>query len=921
MNKVAVRIFYPADPVGVVPGGIDTFIRGIVKSAPPELSFSLVGMTTDTEARPVGQWTRCAVGTGGQGSFDFFPVVAVADAGGRGRLPLSLRFTAGAWRHRAQLLRDFDVFDFHRPEPSLLYLGDTRPKNAFFHQDPKTIANAASDNLWRRLPAGYEQLESRAARQFASAWCVRESGVATLKQRYPALAETLAFLPTWVDADVFYPATDNGRQTLREQWSRELGISTQQPWIVFVGRLDTQKNPQLLLEAFSKLRQNGRDAVLLMVGDGVLRLELTRQAQAAKLTAHIRFLGLKPPFEIARLLQAADLFALTSAYEGMPMALLEALGCGTPAVVTDVGEVQRVVTHGSNGIIVSRPGAEAFAQGLQQALTAGAAWRSAAVAAVQAFQPATVLAPVYANYLALGQAGAHVRQTAAQQDANAGMTRQRETVVGMPIDVLPRGAVVAQLVRWSRDRQSRAVFFCNVHSAVLARRDPSHRQTLHSADLVVPDGAPIAWTLRRKGHVRQDRVDGPGTMWRVCDVARERGIKVGLYGATPQTLQALQAAMLKRFPGLKISYVHAPPFRAATAAEDAAVCRDIEAAGVGLLFVGLGCPKQERWIAEHRGRVPAVMLGLGAAFDFHAGVVGRAPSWMRNNGLEWLHRLVSEPRRLGWRYVSSNTVFLAATAGEFVRGLKTGAPQRTGPTKSAPTDLGDLADLAAAVAPNSQHFEASALRSEDTGGTMRSPVDQRAIDDLVARIDADMPAHRSRVVGFLASSTGEGTSTLARAFALANAEAMGRSVLLLSTGPAGEDRVSVLDAVRDGERITAALSKRVPSLTEAALGVPAVGDSRRSASWSLLARPELWRALRDSFELVVVDMQAADASDAALKVAPLCDGVVVVLEAAKTRAPVVTQLLHNLNAVHARVLGTVLNKRRFHLPARLYRWL
>jgi len=918
MNKVAVRIFYPADPAGVVPGGIDTFIRGIVKSAPPELAFSLVGMTTDTEARPLGQWTRCVVGPGTQGGFDFFPVVAVADAGGRGRLPLSLRFTAGAWRHRAELVRDFDVFDFHRPEPSLAYLSDSRPKNAFFHQDPKTIGSVSSDNLWRRLPAGYERLERLAARQLASAWCVRDSGVATLRQRYPALAEKLQFLPTWVDAEVFYPASDKGRQTLREQWSRELGISPQLPWIVFVGRLDTQKNPALLLEAFAKLRQAGRDAVLLMVGDGVLRRDLTRQAQSARITEHVRFLGLKPQFEIARLLQACDLFAMSSAYEGMPMALLEALGCGTPAVVTDVGEVKRVVTNGINGIIVSRPDAEAFAHGLQQALTAGGAWRSAAVAAVQAFQPATVLAPVYANYLALGRSRAQVRQTAAEQDANAGMSRRRDTVVGMPIDVLARGAVVAQLVRWSRDRQSRAVFFCNVHSAMLARRDYCHRLALHSGDLVVPDGSPIAWTLRRKGHLTQDRVDGPGTMWRVCDVARERGIKVGLYGSTTETLKALQAAMLSRFPGLKISYVHAPPFRQATAAEDAAVCRAIDQAGVGLLFVGLGCPKQERWIAEHRGRIPAVMMGLGAAFDFHAGMVARAPGWMRDSGLEWLHRLLSEPRRLAWRYLSSNSLFLAATAHDFVRGVLAGAPR---PTRSAAEEGNDLADLAAAAAPQSRHFEASALRTEDTGSTMRSPVDQRAIDDLVARIDAEMPAHRSRVVGFLASSKGEGTSTLARAFALANAEAMGRSVLLLNTGPSGDERVSLLDAVRDGERITAALSKRVPSLTEAALGVPAVGDSRRSASWSLLAQPELWRALRDSFELVVVDMQAADASDAALKVAPLCDGVVVVLEAAKTRAPVVTQLLHNLNAVHARVLGTVLNKRRFHLPARLYRWL
>ena len=204
---------------------------------------------------------------------------------------------------------------------------------------------------------------------------------------------------------------------------------------------------------------------------------------------------------------------------------------------------------------------------------------------------------------------------------------------------------------------------------------------------------------------------------------------------------------------------------------------------------------------------------------------------------------------------------------------------------------------------------------------MSAAVDPRSIEDLVARIDAEMPARRTRVVGFVSCSSGEGTSTLARAFAQANAQAMGRSVLLLNSAQPDDGRPSVIDAVRDGQRIGDALLRHRSGLTEGALGVGHHSDGRRAAAWSLLTRHELWSALRESFELVVVDMKSADASDAALKVAPLCDGVVVVLEAARTRAPVVSQLLKNLGAVHARVLGTVLNKRRFHLPAALYRWL
>jgi N-acetylglucosaminyldiphosphoundecaprenol N-acetyl-beta-D-mannosaminyltransferase len=185
--------------------------------------------------------------------------------------------------------------------------------------------------------------------------------------------------------------------------------------------------------------------------------------------------------------------------------------------------------------------------------------------------------------------------------------------------------------------------------------------------MVVPDGAPVAWTLRLKGHAQQDRVDGPDTMWRACEAARDHGIKVGLFGGRPEVLDALLDAMRRDFPGLQVAYSFSPPFREPTPEEDERWCREIEEAGVGLLFVGLGCPKQERWLGHHRGRIPAVMLGLGAAFDFHAGQVQRAPAWMRRYGLEWLHRLMSDPRRLWWRYLSTNSLFVARSLRDLLR--------------------------------------------------------------------------------------------------------------------------------------------------------------------------------------------------------------------------------------------------------------
>ena len=396
MTTTNVRIFYPADPLGVVPGGIDTFLRGLIKWAPADLEFSLVGMTTDPQARPAGCWTRCCIG---QREFDFFPVVTVSDAGGRGLVPLSVRFSAGIWRYRAALRSDFDVFDFHRVEPSLLFKDDRRPKNAYFHNDPNTIRLKQSDNLWKRLPGVYEKIERQAFAGFDSAWCVRESGVQALRQRYPEWAKRINFIPTWVDAEVFNCVDEPVRQALRRELAQAHGLDEQAQWIITVGRLDTQKDPLLMLAVFARLRAQGRPVAWLVVGDGVLRSALEKGIQTAGLGRDVHFLGLRPPVEIADLLRAADVYALSSAYEGMPMALLEALGSGLPAAVTDVGEVRRVVLPGVNGEIAATRDETTFAAALAKVLDNAAAWRGLpAQAAVEAFQPDQVLAAAYDNY-------------------------------------------------------------------------------------------------------------------------------------------------------------------------------------------------------------------------------------------------------------------------------------------------------------------------------------------------------------------------------------------------------------------------------------------------------------------------------------------------------------------------------------------
>ena len=235
-------------------------------------------------------------------------------------------------------------------------------------------------------------------------------------------------------------------------------------------------------------------------------------------------------------------------------------------------------------------------------------------------------------------------------------------MLGVQIDALTWHEAVDRLLGWARDRQSRYVTICNVHVVVTASRDAGYRQVIDGADMATPDGAPVAWMLRKLGFAGQPRISGPDLMWALCERCAAEPLPVYFYGSTESTLAAMDVRLRAAFPGLLIGGLESPPFRALTADEDAAAVARINASGAGFVFVGLGCPKQERWMAEHRGRVNAVMIGVGAAFDFHAGVVSRAPAWMRDNGLEWLHRWASEPRRLWRRYLVTNTLFILGAA-------------------------------------------------------------------------------------------------------------------------------------------------------------------------------------------------------------------------------------------------------------------
>lgn len=231
-------------------------------------------------------------------------------------------------------------------------------------------------------------------------------------------------------------------------------------------------------------------------------------------------------------------------------------------------------------------------------------------------------------------------------------------VLGAFIDAVSWDETLLTIDRWARARRPGYVCICNAHSVVAAGRLSDVAGAIEGAAMATPDGMPVAFMLRRLGFPGQERINGPDLMWRYCAVAARSGVGVFFYGTTPETLAALRSRLSAAFPELVIAGMHAPPFRPLSDEEDRAVVRMINRSGASVVFVGLGCPKQELWMARHRKSIDAVMLGVGAAFDFHAGTLKRAPLWMQRSGLEWLHRLATDPRRLWKRYLFTNTLFV-----------------------------------------------------------------------------------------------------------------------------------------------------------------------------------------------------------------------------------------------------------------------
>lgn len=233
----------------------------------------------------------------------------------------------------------------------------------------------------------------------------------------------------------------------------------------------------------------------------------------------------------------------------------------------------------------------------------------------------------------------------------------RVRVVSLFPDVVTHDAAIAKVAELVKNGGGYACF-STVHMVMESYDDAEFARKVNGADLIVTDGMPIVWMQKLQGKKAASRVRANDLMISLCAFAEKNNLSVGFYGGRQEVIDGILERARKDYPALKIAYAVSPPFRLLTKAEDAEIVDEINRSRVDILFMGLGCPKQENWMAAHTDKLKAVMLGVGASFDFYAGNVKESPEWMGKLGLEWLYRLTQEPKRLWKRYLILNPRFV-----------------------------------------------------------------------------------------------------------------------------------------------------------------------------------------------------------------------------------------------------------------------
>ena len=382
-------IVLPADPAAMRIGGIASFVRSFVRFAPDDFEPSFIGVTA---SQPLRRWTEVEFEGRRMRSF---PVMR-ADTTRRARIPLALRFSLALARHGRPSGLTQAILQFHRPGTDLALRGAGAARVRFVHLGTSDLTQAGAESRWRPLGPVLRRVERASLGRMDRIYVVNADVAATYRGRWPEIADRIEFLPNFFDDTVFGPIPDDRRASLRAETNTRLDLPVETRLLLFCGRLEGQKDPLLLVDAFAALHAKRSDVGLVVVGDGYLTETVRTRVRERRLEHVIRLLGTLPRARVNELMNASELLLLTSRFETGPTVGYEALAAGLPVVTTPVGEVARIVRDTGAGSVVDDSRASTFASAIDAVLHANqGSLRARALAAAAPFAARTVLAPVY----------------------------------------------------------------------------------------------------------------------------------------------------------------------------------------------------------------------------------------------------------------------------------------------------------------------------------------------------------------------------------------------------------------------------------------------------------------------------------------------------------------------------------------------
>lgn len=448
-------------------------------------------------------------------------------------------------------------------------------------------------------------------------------------------------------------------------------------YAAFAGRLSEEKGLRTLLKAWALARAR---IPLRIIGDGPLRRELKAERERLRL-ANVQFAGeLSHPETIEAIQRARFLVAPSECYETFSMTAAEAAACGVPVIASRHGALAEIVSDRQTGLLFTPSNEQDLAATIDWALDhpaqlaeMGRAARAKYEAEFTAEHNLPQLLSIYEHASARTALSASNLHEARNNSMRLGGRRPHAesesfSVLGVRVNATQIPEVISRMEQWiTKHGPCRTIAVTGMHGVMEAQHDADFREVLASADAVVPDGMPLVWLGRLRGFRLRRRVYGPELLQAFCENTAVKGYRHFLYGGIPGQADQLAEILRTKYPGLQIAGTYSPPFRALSAEEDSQITAAINEAEPDVVWVGLGTPKQEKWMHEHRARLRVpILVGVGAAFDIHAGTKAQAPLWMREHGFEWLYRLLQEPGRLWKRYLVYGSEFVVRVSLELI---------------------------------------------------------------------------------------------------------------------------------------------------------------------------------------------------------------------------------------------------------------